>query len=68
MTVIVARADDAFSQILREAGIEVVNLELIRTEVIEDLSEFENLISRLDEYDGVFFTSPVAAAVVCPMR
>ena len=64
MTVIVARADDAFSQNLREAGIEVVNLELIRSEVIEDLSEFENLISRLDEYDGVFFTSPVAAAVL----
>ncbi|HTH50991.1 MAG TPA: uroporphyrinogen-III synthase [Pyrinomonadaceae bacterium] len=63
MKVIVARADDNFSQMLREADIEVINLELIRTEVLDDLSEFENQISRLDEYDGVFFTSPVAARV-----
>jgi len=48
---------------LRGAGIEVINLELIKTEVLEDLREFENLISRLDSYDGVFFTSPVAAQV-----
>lgn len=63
MTVIVARRDDNFSQLLREAGIEVINLELIKTEVLDDLREFENLISRLDEYDGVFFTSPVVAQV-----
>ena len=61
MTVIVVRRDDNFSQTLREAGIEVVNLELVSTEVLEDLSEFENLISQLDDYDGVFITSPVAA-------
>lgn len=48
---------------MREAGFEVVNLELIKTEVLDDLSEFENLVSRLDGYDAVFFTSPVAAAV-----
>jgi uroporphyrinogen-III synthase len=48
---------------LRDAGIEVVNLELTRTEVLGDLGGFENLISRLAEYDGVFFTSPVAAGV-----
>jgi len=64
MKVIVARADDNFSQILRDAGIEVINLELVGTEVLEDLGEFENLISRIDAYDGVFFTSPVAAQVL----
>ena len=63
MTVIVARRDDTFSQRLRDAGVEVINLELIQTEVTDDLSEFENLMARLDEYDGVFFTSPVAAKV-----
>ena len=63
MTVIVVRRDDNFSQMLRDAGVEVVNLELVGTVVREDLSEFENLISRLDGYDGVFFTSPVAAQV-----
>ena len=63
MTVIVVRADDNFSQMLRDAGLEVINLELIKTEVLEDLSEFENLISHPDDYAGVFFTSPVAAQV-----
>lgn len=63
MKVIVARADDSFSQMLRDARLEVTNLELVRTEVIDDLSEFENYIERLDEYDGVFFSSPVAAKV-----
>jgi len=48
---------------LRDAGLEVINLELIKTEVLEDLSEFENLISHPDDYAGVFFTSPVAAQV-----
>ena len=61
MTIIVVRRDDSFSRLLRDAGIEVVNLELVGTQVLDDLSEFENLIPRLDEYDGLFFTSPVAA-------
>ncbi|MBV9241739.1 MAG: uroporphyrinogen-III synthase [Acidobacteria bacterium] len=63
MTVIVVRRDDNFSQMLRDAGVEVISLELVGTEVLEDLSEFENLISGLVQYDGVFFTSPVAAQV-----
>ena len=63
MTVLVVRPDDNFSQRLRDAGVEVINLDLLDTEVLEDLSEFEDLISRIDEYDGVFFTSPAAAKV-----
>jgi uroporphyrinogen-III synthase len=63
MAVLVVRRDDNFSQMLRDAGIEVTNLDLVATEVFEDLGEFENLISQLDNYDGVFFTSPVAAGV-----
>src|SRR4051794_6506892 len=63
MIVIVVRGDDKFSQLLREAGIEVLNLELIRTEVLHDLTRFEKLMATLDSYDGVFFTSPVAAKV-----
>src|SRR3954470_7873325 len=63
MTVIVVRRDDNFSQMLRDAGIEVVNLELVKTEVLEDLGEFENLIVGRYGYDGIFFTSPVAARV-----
>ena len=48
---------------LREARVEVVNIELVGTEVLDDVSEFEDLIPELDKYDGVFFTSPVAAEV-----
>src|SRR5690349_8459184 len=63
MTVLVVRRDDNFSQILRDADIEVINVDMVATEVLEDLSEFENLIPRLADYDGIFFTSPVAARV-----
>ncbi len=48
---------------LRDARIEVVNLELVGTEVLEDLGEFEDLMRQVDHYDGVFLTSPVAAQV-----
>jgi len=48
---------------LRDAGLEVINLELVKTEVLDDLSEFENLIAGLGSYDGIFFTSPVAAGI-----
>jgi uroporphyrinogen-III synthase len=63
MAVLVVHRDDSFSQLLRDAGIEVINLELVATEVLEDLTECENAVSHLDEYDGVFFTSPVVAGV-----
>src|SRR4051794_5160204 len=63
MEVVVVRGDDKFSQLLRDAGLEVANLELIRTEVLNDLSELEKLVGTLDSYDGVFFTSPVAAKI-----
>ncbi|HEY2847581.1 MAG TPA: uroporphyrinogen-III synthase [Pyrinomonadaceae bacterium] len=63
MTVLVVRRDDNFSQMLRDAGIEVINFDLIATEVLKDLGEFENLIPGLDGYAGIFFTSPVAARV-----
>jgi uroporphyrinogen-III synthase len=48
---------------LRDAGITVVNVELVGSEVLNDLSGFENVIERLHDRDGVFFTSPVAAQV-----
>ncbi|MFL6375135.1 MAG: uroporphyrinogen-III synthase [Pyrinomonadaceae bacterium] len=63
MTVIVVRRDDNFSQMLRDADIDVNNIELVTTEVLDDLSEFENSLASLDSYDGIFFTSPVAALV-----
>lgn len=61
--VLVARRDDIFSSMLRDAGCEVVNLELIRTEPAEDLKPLDRILDRIEDYDGLFFTSPAAAEV-----
>lgn len=61
--VLVIRRDDQFSALLRDSGCEVLNLELIRTEPAENLSELDARLAWIDEYDGLFFTSPVAAEV-----
>jgi uroporphyrinogen-III synthase len=62
-TVLVIRKDDRFSSTLRKAGFDVVNLELVETKPLEDLSELRGKLSKLRDYDGVFFTSPVAAEI-----
>ncbi|CAN5530709.1 hypothetical protein BH10ACI3_BH10ACI3_03820 [soil metagenome] len=59
--ILAIRPDDSFSRTLRENGFEVVNLELIRTEPVSDLSGIMEMIRRIDAYDGIFITSPVAA-------
>ena len=61
--VLVARRDDEFSDTLRENGCEVINLELIRTEPIENLSELDERLARLEAFDGVFITSQNAAKI-----
>ena len=63
MAILVCRNDDRFSSLLREAGFEVVNLELIETRPLEDLRPLREKLARLSEYDGIFFTSPVAAEI-----
>jgi uroporphyrinogen-III synthase len=62
--VLVIRGDDRFSEYLRQNGFEVLNLELIRTEPVDDLSEFAETIARIGEYDGIFITSPAAAEIL----
>jgi uroporphyrinogen-III synthase len=62
-SVLVIRRNDRFSELLREAGLEVENLELIVTRPVADLSDLSQRLERLDEYDGIFFTSPAAAEV-----
>lgn len=61
--VLVTRHDDRFSSLLRQAGFEVLNLELIRTEPVENLNELDERLARIQEYDGLFFTSPNSAIV-----
>jgi uroporphyrinogen-III synthase len=61
--ILVIRDDDIFSASLRDAGIEVFDLNLIGTEPIAEISEFRKKLSVLSDYDGLFFTSPVAAEI-----
>jgi len=61
--VLVVRGDDIFSSLLRDAECEVVNLELIRTVPVDDLSRLNALLERIDDFDGLFFTSSAAADV-----
>ena len=61
--VLVIRLDGHFTDLLRKNGSEVLNLELIRTEPVDDLGELVETIQRIDQYDGIFFTSPVAAEI-----
>jgi len=66
--ILVIRNDDKFSSALREAGFDVVNLELIQTQPLEDLTELRSKLAKLAEYDGLFFTSPVAAEIFVKER
>jgi len=60
---LVIRQDDPFSSTLRENGCKVINLELIRTEPVENLIELDERLARINDYDGMFLTSPVAAGI-----
>jgi len=61
--ILVVRADDQFSTLLRSSGCEVLNLELISTAPSSNLTALDELLHRIDDYDGLFFTSPVSADV-----
>lgn len=61
--VLVVRSNGRFSEVFRETGCEVINLELIRTEPVNDLSEVVETFRRINEYDGIFLTSPAAAEI-----
>lgn len=61
--ILVVRPDGRFSEVLRENGCEVLNLELIKTEPLDDLSELAETVQKVEQYDGIFFTSPEAAEI-----
>lgn len=61
--VLVVRREDDFSHTLKVNGYSVINCPVIRTEPLDDLSELEDVVSRLDTFDGVFITSAVAAEI-----
>ncbi len=61
--ILVVREFDKFSSLLTENGFEVVNFPAIQILSIEDFGEFNKTIDCLENYDGLFFTSPKAAGV-----
>jgi len=63
VSVLVLRKDDEFSKLLRDAGLDVTNLPLITTDPKDDNSELRRALETMNDYDGVFFTSPSAAEV-----
>jgi len=65
--ILVIRCDDLFSSILRDAGHQVIELELIQTSVLDDLSELSAKLTS-EKYDGLFFTSPAAAEAFRSIR
>jgi len=63
LVILVLRNDQRFSSLLRGSGCEVINLELIETVPVDDLVELKTTLAHIEDYDGLFFTSPVAAEV-----
>ena len=62
--VLVIRAKDKFSSILIERGFTVINLPLIKSEPLEDLSKLEDCLEDIESFDGIFVTSANAARIV----
>lgn len=62
-SILVIRRDDLLSSTLRENGCKVINLELIKTKPVENLIELDERLPRINVYDGIFLTSPVAAGI-----
>lgn len=60
--VLVIRETDRFSAILGENGFSVINFPTIKTDTLADLAELEARIGELETFDGIFITSPHAAA------
>ena len=67
-TIVVARERDRFSELLTDAGIQVINCPVIRTEEADDLLELRESLNRLPDYRAIFLTSRAAAeaGVACP--
>ena len=62
--VLIIRKFDDFSRILAENGFEIINLPLIETSAIDDLSDFDAKLENVGTYDGIFITSVKAAQIL----
>jgi uroporphyrinogen-III synthase len=67
-SVFVVREFDRFSEILAAAGFDVVNFPPIRILPVEDAAALDEKFENLENYDGLFLTSPHAAEVFLSHR
>ena len=61
--ILVLRDDERFSSLLWESGCEVISLKLIETVPVDVQGELKTTLAHIEDYDGLFFTSPAAAEV-----
>lgn len=61
--ILVIREKDRFSSILIEQGFKITNFPTIKTVRLENVSELENVLERIESYDGIFITSFKAAEI-----
>lgn len=61
--ILVVREFDKFSEILAQAKYEVINFPAIQTLPVENLDKLDEKFEEIANYDGLFLTSPKAAAV-----
>ena len=62
--VFVIREEGPFDEVLRDSGIEVVNIPSIRTVIEDDLTALHEVLERHSEVDGIFVSSSVSAGVL----
>ena len=62
--ILIIRSFDRFSEILADNGFEIINLPLIETKPLDDLSDFEAKLKDVSKFDGIFLTSKNAAQIL----
>lgn len=62
--ILVIREKDNFTRVLIERGFSVVNFPTIETKALTDLSELDDILARIETFDGIFITSVTAAKIV----
>ena len=62
-TILVVREFDKFSEILAREGFKIMNFPAIQTLQVENLDELDEKLDRIEDWVGLFFTSPKAAEI-----
>lgn len=62
--ILVLREESEFSRELREQGFDVLNLPMIETQKVSDLTPFRELLAEVERFDHIFLTSRASAAAL----